>query len=240
MSHVRQWTPICLSRFSQLYLLISSYGIIHTTSSPRYPQSNGEAERGVETVKNLIKKSSDPLLATPLANGYSPAQLLIGRQLRTTLPTLREHLIPHTPSASALRERETNKSKENRKRTLTGDTYRTKELVPLQRGDTVWIPDRQTSGEILNETIPRSDIVNNPKGLVKRNRRHINPLKNTIEEGNGWQTTNGAGEPRHYEGQDKQETTLQQCQEREEIEMPTKGTVTRSDRLSKPPERLDL
>ena len=57
----------------------------HTTSSPRFPQSNGEAERAVETTKSLLKKEKDPtkgLLAyrsTPLACGYSPSELLMGR-----------------------------------------------------------------------------------------------------------------------------------------------------------------
>ena len=49
------------------------WGFRHVTSSPRFPQSNGEVERGVRTVKNLLQKAEDPakrLLAhrsTPLA-----------------------------------------------------------------------------------------------------------------------------------------------------------------------------
>lgn len=71
----------------------AEYGFVHITSSPKFPQSNGEAERAVQTVKNLTK-ASDPYLAlltyraTPLQNGYSPAELLMGRRLRTAVPAL--------------------------------------------------------------------------------------------------------------------------------------------------------
>ena len=49
------------------------------------------AERSVKTVKDLLKKESsleDVLLAyraTPLASGFSPAQLMFGRRIRSKL-----------------------------------------------------------------------------------------------------------------------------------------------------------
>ena len=63
------------------------YGFLHTISSPKFPQSNGEAERAVKTVKALLKKSEDLYLAmliyqsTPLQNGFSPSELLMNRPI---------------------------------------------------------------------------------------------------------------------------------------------------------------
>ena len=68
-----------------------TWGFAHDTSSPRYPQSNGLAERAVGIVKRLWSSGDDwdsALLAyrtTLLRCGYSPSQLLFGRPIRSSL-----------------------------------------------------------------------------------------------------------------------------------------------------------
>ena len=66
----------------------SHYGFTHITSSPKYPQSNGAAKRAVQTIKDILKRNKMQngnmymaMLAnrlTPLENGLSPAELLMG------------------------------------------------------------------------------------------------------------------------------------------------------------------
>ena len=78
----------------------------HMTSSPGYPQSNGLAEKYVQIVENIVDKAKSngrcALLSileyrnTPLDNLVSPAQLLMGRQLRSFLPTTSQQLKPKT------------------------------------------------------------------------------------------------------------------------------------------------
>ena len=54
----------------------------------------------MKTVKGLLKKTEDPYLAllahrsTPLENGYSQAELLMGRKLRTIIPVITTQLHP--------------------------------------------------------------------------------------------------------------------------------------------------
>ena len=71
----------------------SSYGFQHITSSPRFPQSNGQVERAVQSIKRMLKRSQDPHIAvlsyraTPHPwCGYSPAELCMGRRIRTSVP----------------------------------------------------------------------------------------------------------------------------------------------------------
>ena len=97
--------------------------------SPKYPQSNGEAERGMQTVKSLLKKADqdDPYLAllayrsTPLSvSGYSPAELLMNRKPRTTLPILSENLKPQVPDYSKLQYTDKQR-REQQSKTLIAD-----------------------------------------------------------------------------------------------------------------------
>ena len=89
-----------------------NYGFMHITSSPRYPQANGESERFVRTAKDLLRKNEDPYTSlltyrsTPLQNGQSPSELLMGRRLRTQLPVLPSTLKPKSQDLERVREKE--------------------------------------------------------------------------------------------------------------------------------------
>ena len=82
---------------SQEFLdFMQTYGVKHVTSSPMYPQSNGSAERMVQTVENILKKceeeGEDPYLGllshrtTPVSSNLkSLAELLNNCKFRTIL-----------------------------------------------------------------------------------------------------------------------------------------------------------
>ena len=72
---------------------LSGLGIKHTTSSPGYPRSNSFIERHIQTIKNMLSKSSNTrsfqevladLRTTGIGTGLpSPAEILHGRNLTT-------------------------------------------------------------------------------------------------------------------------------------------------------------
>ena len=80
-------------------------GIINKTSAPFHPQTNGLAERAVQTFKNAMKKMSDGSIDTKISRflfsyrntpqsttGTSPAQLLFHRRPRSHLDLLHPDL----------------------------------------------------------------------------------------------------------------------------------------------------
>ena len=101
-AHGNTLAPGLTHEFKQL---AEDWGFRHSTSSPEYPQSNGAAERAVQTAKRILKKAAadhkdlcEGLLKyrnTPFEDiGVSPTQLLMSRRTRTMIPTHRRLLLP--------------------------------------------------------------------------------------------------------------------------------------------------
>ena len=214
----------------------AEYGFQHITSSPKFPQSNGEAERAVQTVKHLLTKASDPYLAllayraTPLQNGYSPAELLMGRRLRTTVPALPTLLNPALPDYNTLeakeREKRMNDARSFDKR------HGARNLEPLVPGEDVWITDARVQGTVVStHNTPRSYLVQVPQGTLRRNRHHLVPL----------QTNSGVVNADEQVGEDSATPEPAPPPASTSGEDPTTETVrTRSGREVRKPQRLDL
>lgn len=158
----------------------ASYGFHHVTSSPRYPQSNGAAERTVQTVKRLLEKSVDPYLAllayrdSPGPLGTSPAQLLMGRRLRSTLPLHPKKLVPS--KALGFRSLQHRDEAVRNKQRLDYDRHHAAtRLPPLAPGNRVWIKDCKKPATVLSSALrPRSYRVRTDDGAeLERNRRTL-------------------------------------------------------------------
>lgn len=118
----------------------AEYGFVHHTSSPKMPQSNGLAERSVRTIKIMLKQAGDPYLAlllhrtTLLHNGYSAAEMLMGRRLNTAIPIIPACLEPKWQN---LREV---KGQENRYKVKQKNAYDSCHRARQQEGLTSWQP----------------------------------------------------------------------------------------------------
>ena len=82
-----------------------NFGFEAVYSSPQYPQSNGQIERCVQTIKRMIIKTKEDnqniyialldFRNTPITGlTISPAQLLLSRRLRSKIPTTKDRLRP--------------------------------------------------------------------------------------------------------------------------------------------------
>ena len=154
-----------------------SWDIVHTTSSPEYPQSNGLAERTIQTVKRTLLKALEAeedvhlallsLKTTPLKNDSSPAKLFFNRELRNLIPSV---------NRSAL-SRNNNKQPPPVTNRIQSNETSGHALPELQTGDKVRIHTGKSwsrKGHVVKKaTEPRSYHVQTNGNILRRNRRHL-------------------------------------------------------------------
>ncbi|KAK3091772.1 hypothetical protein FSP39_022529 [Pinctada imbricata] len=164
----------------------TSYNFKQTFSSPHYPQANGMAESSVKIAKRILRQDDifKALLAyrsTPIeSTGVSPAQLLMGRQIRTTLPTLSSSLQPKWPEYEEVHNRDN--ATKIRTQEYYNRRYSASPLSKLHPGDAVRIKtDKEkrwnSFGTITGtDHANRSYTVSTPTGNFRRNRRHLQSI----------------------------------------------------------------
>ena len=167
-----QFSSAEMKEFSEVY------GFNHITTSPYYPQANGQAEQTVKTVKDLLRHAKDPHMAllsyhaTPLAwCGLSPAELLMGCKIRTTVPQPMNVFIPtrtHIQNLSKLHQSYKSKQDDYYNR-----QHHVKSLPTLPANIPVWVQteNSQVPGTVVQQAAtPILYIVSTPTGQVRRNR----------------------------------------------------------------------
>lgn len=152
------------------------------TSSPNYPQSNGMAEKAVSIAKMMIKKSkqdgTDVYLAlmeyrsTPIKGlGLSPAQLLLGHQIKTKIPTcgkFLEHKCTLKPvNVKAMLQEKQEKQKMYYDRNA-------KDLKELNEGASILVKKKKVwepAQVIKKYNTPRSYIIRDANNQILRRNR---------------------------------------------------------------------
>ena len=133
----------------------------------------------VKTVKQLLKNTQDPHLAllsyrsTPLPQcGKSPVELLMGRNLRSTLPQISSTLIPQWPYLKKFKHQ--NNLFKSRQKTDYDRRHRVLEIPDIPD---VWITTNgqpTTRRTVTTAGTPRSYTVQTRNGHIRRNRSQLN------------------------------------------------------------------
>ncbi|XP_052566093.1 uncharacterized protein K02A2.6-like [Culex pipiens pallens] len=164
-------------------------GVTHLRTAPYHPQSNGQAERFVDSLKRGLKKLSEgegsPTLehlqtflsvyrSTPnrnTPNMTSPAEAFLGRPVRTTLDLLKKP-VPATPVAVNHKQNE----QFNRRHGAVKREFKDDDLVYAeyhQRNTKSWIPGRVVERKGSVNYIVQLDL----EGRQRIVSSHVNQLR---------------------------------------------------------------
>ena len=159
-----------------------TYGFTLLMSSPHYPQSNWLAEHTIQTIEELLQDSPDPYLAllsfktTPILwCSFSPAELLMGGQLRTAITTPKNQLITQWSYLQEFQEKD-NEYKAKQRRDCN-DKHRVRPQDPLLPDTSVWIK-RMEPKELVtfNPQQIHPDPTLSPLQMAKSLEEHDNAL----------------------------------------------------------------
>ena len=164
-----QFTSEQFSHFAQ------TYGFEQITSSPLFPQSNGQVECTVKTLKKLLKETRDPHMSlltyriTPFPwCKISPAKLLMGRRLRGNIPVLTTQLIPDWSYLANFRQHNVHFKAQQK---LEYDRrHDVRVLPPIHDNAEVWVrmDNRKHTGTVVRQA-------------VRRNRWQLNMVPQTVD-----------------------------------------------------------
>ena len=134
---------------------LAKWGVTEGHSTPHYAQSNGHAEAAVKAMKALVEKTApkgdldeqnfrEGLLEwrnTPRGNGLSPAQMVFGHPIRSTVPAHQSSFGPQWQKPF-----EDAKESASKQAGSARDRYnqRAHALPPLQQGQDVRVQDPST------------------------------------------------------------------------------------------------
>ena len=249
---------------------IQTWGIKHRISSVNYPQSNGRAEIGVRTAKRIIAGNIDAegstdtnkvmkavlqYRNTPIPElGLSPAQLLLHRQLRDSIPAHPTRYRLHKEWVTSAEEREKAFGRRNL-RLQTEYNCHASPLPPLTVTSGVRINEKgkwEKTGRIV-EALPNRQYRIRMDGsgrVTLRNRRFLRPTSckgnNPIPSADGIDNrSEESNKPTTLEQSESQppasvpETMIEDDDEIDPRDTPT-PVVTRAGRAVRPRDILDL
>jgi len=159
-------------------------GTTHLTSSPYFPATNGAAERSVQTFKQAMRAEKrggrtfkaalqDFLMqyrATPhTTTNESPAQLFLGRSIRTRLTQIRDVPVAESPTAKTLPDD-----------AQADATLKTAKPLSYSNGDCVYVRvygklQRWTAGVVESRFGTKSFTIKLLNGTLVR--RHLSQMK---------------------------------------------------------------
>lgn len=160
-------------------------------SSPRYPQSNGLAEKGVAIAKNILKRCYEmnevdqfqyrilEYNTTPIASmGFTASELFFGRLIKTKLPVSERLLIRNSISEESVQNKITIKKERQKyyydRNAKSLPSLQVEDLVIFKKNGKEW-----HYGIIVGTVNDRSYIIRDSfNNHFRRNRRFIAKTKN--------------------------------------------------------------